>query len=55
MDPSTVSEEGAENVPNQPLRRECSATRDFFDSQYIDKLGYFERGVKDGLSLARDG
>ena len=48
VDPPTVSEEGAENVPNQPLRRECSATRDFFDSQDIDKAGYFERVLKMG-------
>ena len=51
MDPPALSEEGAKNVPNQPLRRECSATRDFFDSQDIDKVGYFARGVKDGLTL----
>ena len=50
MDPPALSEEGAKNVPNQPLRRECSATRDFFDSQDIDKVGYFARGVKDGLT-----
>ena len=49
VDLPTVSEEGAENVPNQALRRECSATRDFFDSQDIDKAGYFERAAKDGL------
>ena len=52
VDLQTVSEEGAENVPNQSLRRECSATRDFFDSQDIDKVGHFERGVKDGLRPA---
>src|ERR1019366_2246261 len=51
VDLPTVSEKGAENVPNQPLRRECSATRDFFDPQDIDKVGYFERGAKHGLAL----
>jgi hypothetical protein len=49
VDPPTASEKGAENVPNQPMRRECSATRDFFDPQDIDKAGYSRRGVKHGL------
>jgi hypothetical protein len=39
-------------VPNQPMRRECSATRDFFDPQDIDKVGYSWRGVKHGLNRA---
>lgn len=52
VDPPTVSEKGAENVPNQPMRRECSATRDFFDSQDIDKAGYSWMGVKYGLGVA---
>src|SRR5450432_831115 len=53
VDPPTASEKGAENVPNQPMRRECSATRDFFDPQDIDKAWYSWRGVKHGLSLCR--
>ena len=52
VDPPTASEKGAENVPNQPMRRECSATRDFFDPQDIDKAGYSWRGVKHGLAEA---
>ena len=48
VDPPKVSEQGAENVPNQPIRRECSATRDFFDSQDIDNATYFEKGANMG-------
>ena len=39
VDPPTVSEKGAENVPNQPMRRECSATRDFLTRKILIRRG----------------